>query len=277
MTKTYRLLPYIISPTPKGLFFQNTQTTAVIKQPAVVDFLTRMDRGREQLLTGEDCPNEQLLAFLLSNRILIEINQEAVRYNRVWIASNCTVFASVGQSLMSTLPDLPRERIAHIALGSLADTDLQADDVVIALLNPLNIADFKQLVSTLSQSDCLQKLCFYYNAHLYISNLHRPSWKNPCPLCFFSNIATQLRSDNRVQSVNFQRIVDILYLDKLPIETAFVPEPYHYAQLVAMLIEQLNSANDTNYLANHVTSIDINTGLTNTDTACHWELCNCYE
>jgi McbB family protein len=280
----YKIKPYLLFDLEggKGKALQNNTSTVVVTSPAMARFLEALETNRTLIDSEESLkdyfPNntEQALQFLLSNGIIYEYQKPVFTFEDIHIISNSKVFSDVFGLFFSDIFEGIKFH-NDFSYGDKIDF-LDDDSLCIIFLNPFSLGKFEKLVDSVSVHNCIVKVAFYYNHSLYLSNYHKPSWKNPCPKCFFYSLEAQLRSENKIEgSYNFQTLVDILYLKEIKFDFACVLKPYHLLGMMNTMLYQLDNPNEINSFANSVHDFKPGTHLFNADYAYHWEMCDCYE
>ena len=95
---------------------------------------------------------------------------------------------------------------------NLKENGFDSEGLYFIIQNPFDYIDFVNITDNLRELQAYTVVCFAYNSTLYMSNLYKKEWYNPCPKCFFSNIETSLRAKSKVTAnATFQTIVYLIY------------------------------------------------------------------
>ncbi len=265
----------------KGI--QNSSGFTILKDKKIYEFLKSIDLENRLDITDErlsDAFGEEKRAitkFLLDTKIIAKKPMIST-YNSIKFLTNSSLlkdsieFNKEGSSIKFK---------CSVANSSQAIVDevkamtFRSDELIVIALIPFDYIDFVNINDQLQHSNIPYMFCFSYNSHIYISNIHKQDWYNPCPKCFFSQLETSIRGyGDNTANTTFQSIVDLLYTRKIK----FDPDlPVTYRNII-YLTEKILSLDKQNIEreSTKVTSIDLN-GNVSSDEAVHWELCDCFE
>ncbi|MCC2251894.1 McbB family protein [Virgibacillus sp. AGTR] len=151
-------------------------------------------------------------------------------------------------------------------------------------LNPYSKKEAKKIRDTfLNDENSYLVISYIYNNSFYIDSIYSSEWKSPCHLCQIGWTESELR-DNVAESINYQKIIDILYGE---IEELKIGFPLSASQTVNITSQLSNHVlqhigSERNSMINPIQLgegfvMDLKTFKSQTDTTIHWELCDCYE
>ncbi|EJH6411503.1 McbB family protein, partial [Enterococcus faecalis] len=135
---------------------------------------------------------------------------------------------------------------------------------------------YEIIVNIAKEKNVVVKIIFSYNHHIYFSNFYKREWYNPCPICFFSELESQLRGEITSDTANFQTIIDLLYTKSQNFAIEYPLQKDDYFTIVYTIMRNLDSDLMKCDL-DEVLSIDLNNHLVTKDIAYHWGYCDCYE
>lgn len=158
------------------------------------------------------------------------------------------------------------------------------NEIFLIFLNPYNRQLAHNLRNAFKRKDSsLSIFSYIYSGRLYIESLYSPSWKNPCHLCQFTHIESELRY-GAVHGVTYQQIIDYLYTEN---ENFSISTPIDFSDsinIAAQLVNRVNlllALSNSGYLnIEEFTKgivMDIDSKKVQSDTTFHWELCDCYD
>ena len=149
-------------------------------------------------------------------------------------------------------------------------------DLLIVFFNPFNLDKMNQIDLFAKKKNILVKFIFPYNNKIYFTNFYKKSWYNPCPMCFFYMLESQLRGETEENNINFQTLLDLLYAQKAIFDIHLPLDSSVYLQIIYHLARYLRNMPDDNKL-DEVLEICLKDFSVNRDIACHWGYCDCYE
>lgn len=275
----YKIRPYLIQEIHEGIVVQNGISTTAITSERVIEFLKEIERQNyitieDALLIdffGNDC--EEVISFLISNEIIEHIEEISYNYKYIKILTNSQEFSEVVEFCKSDFD----EKIIVYTINELDKCleKITKDDMILVYMNPFNMEKYIEISDLLIEKDIIIRTSFFYNHNIYISNLYKRQWRNPCPKCFFYDLETQLRAEPVSKGMNFQTIIDLLYKKNPRFEVKF---PIKKTDMIFILnILRNQKAKPINDGANIVYQYNIKTKMVSQDYAYHWEMCDCYE
>lgn len=277
----YKIKPFLIYDIEVGTVFQNSTSTALVKNKKLINFLKDLEINKKNTITENELKNyfpnnfEETLHFILTNNIIYRKIEPIFSFNDLYIYTNCNVFKEVSQFFIKDLDSFGKIEFHNLEKSYSLPKE---DDLCIIFLNPFELVEFEKIVNKFKEIDCVVKYIFYYNHSIYISNFHKPSWKNPCPKCFFYSLESQLRSFGNInENLNFQTLVDMFSVKEAKFKSWFLPKPYNFISVFDVLFNQFKSLSDFNSIVNLVHEISIETTYINTDFCYPWDMCDCYE
>lgn len=280
--KTYRIKQFILFEIDDSLAIQNMDGFTVLKDPKLISFFKVLDNENRLNIEESYLRNffseewEQSTQFMLDSK-LIEENKVKKAYKSVNIFTNDEVIL---ESLKFNIDELSFEnRIVFLEQGGLVNEISQfklSDALNIFILNPFDYIHFLQLTSYIIEKNVYCVFCFGYDTALYITNIYKNDWNNPCPKCFFSNLESSLRAKNKVDGrPNFQTIIDLIYNKRIFFKGQIPLNKRGLLPVIHELCEIIENKN-LNESSARIKKCYLN-GEVEYDTAIHWELCDCLE
>ncbi|HCX49251.1 MAG TPA: hypothetical protein DG757_09495 [Bacillus sp. (in: Bacteria)] len=161
------------------------------------------------------------------------------------------------------------------------------DMLICCFLNPYDRNLAKEIVRSVKSNNNVLLMSYTYNNNVYIDNLYRDQWKNPCHLCNIGNLETQLRMQID-GNLTYQQIIDALYHEDVNFKTGIKLSNKDILNLTTEIYKKFdqfifrdNSKLDMSFQSeqniNESTLIDLISNKTIRDFSIHWELCDCYE
>jgi len=276
----YKVKPYLLFETNKGTALQNNVATIFVTNTNMINFLVALEKDKTLVNSSSQIDayfsgnSEKAIQFLLENKVIYEVTKPLFEFNEIHVISNSELFMDVF-ALFSK--DMTYDVQVHNP--DCCDTTfsfLNNKSLCIIFLNPFDLNKFEGFLDVICKYDCIIKPMFYYNHAIYMANYHRPSWKNPCPRCFFYSLEAQLRTGN-YSSVTFQTLIDMLYIREVKFDLEAILSPHHLLGVMNVLFSQLNSVQSFNSFVSAVHDFKLESITVNMDYSYHWELCDCYE
>ncbi|MGT2910754.1 McbB family protein [Streptococcus cameli] len=280
--KTYRIKQFILFDIDDSLAVQNMDGFTVLKNPKMISFFKVLDDENRLDLEEHYLKNffgeewEQSVQFMLESK-LIEENEIKKPYKYINIFTNDKV---IFESLRFNIDDCSFEKsIIFLEQDELVKEISQfelAEALNIFILNPFDYIYFLKLVSYIIETNIYCVFCFGYDTALYITNIYKNDWNNPCPKCFFSNLESSLRAKNKVNGhPNFQTIIDLIYNKKVFFKGQIPLSKRVLLPVINELCEVIENKN-LNESSARIKKCYLN-GEVEYDIAIHWELCDCLE
>ncbi|MCL2249526.1 MAG: McbB family protein [Oscillospiraceae bacterium] len=278
----YKVKPFLLFDLNDGALLQNNEVTIHLKKQSMIKFLRELQEDRtiinSQLSIGEHFPNnaEHAVQFLLTNKVIFEEIKPTFNFTDIIVYSNSQMFIEIFEFLAKG--SLENVRFDSFEDGKFDFRDFHEDSLVILFFNPLELRIYEKTVETIRKIGCAVKVIFYYNHSIYMSNFHKKKWYNPCPKCFFYVIEAQLRGASKSHgSVNFQTLIDILYLHETNFKIECILNPLRLLGVMNELLNQITSPNNINSFVNIVHEFSLESSYENSDYSYHFEMCDCYE
>jgi len=278
--KMYKILPFLITDIGEMAVIQNAVNTVVIKEVKLVEFFTKIDNESDLSFDMDLLKDyfgdryEDVVAFLLTNKLMVENTIRKIEYEKVSVVSNDSCFMN---SIKFNSEGI-EEKIEFVQINKLK-YDLESYDsrnLFVIFLNPFDFRMMSEIVETLREKNALMCVAFYYNHKIYVSNYYKKEWYNPCPLCFFSNLEGSLRGQSKsMNTVSFSTLLDLIYQKNPGFEVNHKFRNYEIMPLVDTIINDLKIENSRK--VNSVRYIDFSRNSIMNDEALHWEVCDCYE
>jgi len=276
----YKARPYLLFELEEGkTLLQNNTSTVVLSNKQIVQFLMALEQDKS-LLNSADALSEffqnnthQVITFMLANGIIYKEEVPALAFKNVHIVSNLKIFSELFYKFSAGVFD----NVYTVDID-LSGSNITEDDLCIVFLNPFELGEFEKLMGAIHKTNCIVKAIFCYNHSIYMANYHKPSWKNPCPKCFFYSLEAQLRGKGTSHGgMNFQTLVDVIYLKDIKFNAQAILEPYHLLGVINTLFNQLTHIRSFGDDVNLAHDFKLETGTVNADYTYHWEMCDCYE
>jgi len=278
----YKARPYLLFDTQEGTILQNNIATVLLKNDKIINFLRNLETNKSLLQSEEKIrvhfPNNytEAINFMLANSIISQDKFPVFKFDDIHIISNSQVFSDFFASLSKDVCENVNfyDIISYdTELGFLSDKSL-----CVVFLNPFDLREYIKLNDEIAKHDCIVKFIFYYGHNIYISNYHKPSWKNPCPKCFFYSLEAQLRGDQKGGgSINFQTLIDIFYIRDVRFNSEATLKAHHLLGVMKALFDQFAETHKINSFVNIVHELTLESSYVNTDYAYHWEMCDCHD
>lgn len=158
------------------------------------------------------------------------------------------------------------------------------NEVFLIFLNPYNRELAQEIRNSLTTNETsLSIFSYIYSGRLYIESLYSPSWKNPCHVCQFSHIESELRY-GAAHGITYQQIIDYLYTEN---KNFSISTPLDFVDILNIASQLVNrfdlllALNSPKYLTIEEFTkgivMDIDSKEVQRDTTFHWELCDCYD
>ena len=272
----YKIQPYIWQDIIKGqTIFQTKNSIVVVTNKKLRDFLVNLESEKvieldDTILDSyfDEKEKGKVISFLLENGILTEKILKKMYIDQTVVLSNDDNFS---KSMHFNLND-----IKVINIDEINTFNFKKNDLLIIFLNPFRLKILKKITQFIKTRNLIAKFIFSYNNSIYFSNFYRQSWYNPCPLCFFYALESQLRGDNSENNINFQTIIDILYAQEAEFSINLPLDSSVYLQIVYVLSKYLNKIPDDRQL-DEVLELNLKDYSISKDIAYHWGYCDCYE
>lgn len=274
--------PYIIHELDNLEYVVQTKNSiTIIKNVNIVSMLYALEKENVSVISeieiGIHLNNikvEETIRFLLQNGIILKQPEIETTIKRVVLVSNNERFNEI---FKINFEEYYKEMLI-ITFDEYRDVDYRETDLCIIFMNPFIYKKNFEINRFFINMDAIIKNIFYYNNSLYVTNYYNKNWYNPCPLCFFANLESNLRGTINNTNLNYQVLIDIIYSKKanFPIEAKL--QNYDYITLIYILLHQFNMFTECkNEIINEINQIVISKNLVIKDAAYYWEECDCYE
>lgn len=274
----YKVQPFIWQKIGENkIFFQTQYSSVIVTDNKLGDFLIEIEQknilelDKKYIESHFIHETDSVISFMIQNGLLKEKVKKNFLIERLVILSNDNFFL---ESAQMNLKDI--YTIVWIREQDKEQFTFEKNDLFIIFLNPFNLEKMNQLTSFVKERNVLVKFIFPYNNKIYFTNFYRKSWYNPCPMCFFYMLESQLRGENEENNINFQTIIDLLYSQKATFDIHLPLDSSVYLQIVYNLVRYLRKIPD-DYKLDEVLEICLEDFSVNKDIACHWGYCDCYE
>lgn len=177
--------------------------------------------------------------------------------------------------------------LSFLDLNESIDMQFNDDELLCCFLNPYDKNLAKEIVKNVKTNNNVLLMSYTYNNNIYIDNLYRFQWKNPCHLCNIGNLETQLRMQID-GNLTYQQIIDALYHEDAHFKTelklsnkdilCLISEIYKkFDQFIFRDNPKIDLTLQSGHNINESTLIDLKSNNICRDFSIHWELCDCYE
>lgn len=276
----YKVNTFLLSKIANDQYvLQNGKATVIIKSKKLVSFLEVIEKERMQYLTIDIIKNyfedqtDDAVNFLLENLIICETKKETkgIKCKEKVLIYNDIIFKNYFEA---TFKD---QNFRYIHSNVYEQYSYSKNDVVIIFLNPFNLKKYADMCNYFRDRDLIFKMIFFYNHAIYISQYHKKEWYNPCPMCFFYNLETQLRGGINSREINFQILIDMIYKQTPLFQIESKLQSKDYINVMYIFANHFNNGEDISSFINKVYEIDLASLRINEDVCYHWEACDCYE
>ena len=267
----------------EGKGIQNSNGFTILKDKRIYKFLKSIDLENRLELTDKRLSDafgdekKSITNFLLDTKIISKKPMIST-YNSIKVLTNNLLledsieFNKEGSSIKFECSAVDS---SQAIVDKIKTTTFSNDELIVVALIPFDYIDFVNINDKLQHLNIPYMFCFSYNSQIYISNIHKQDWYNPCPKCFFSQLETSIRGyGDNTANTTFQTIVDLLYAKKIKFDPD-LPVTYRNIIYLTQKILSLDKQNIERESAT-ITSINLN-GSVSSDEAVHWELCDCFE
>lgn len=275
----YKIQPYIWNDIKdEQTIFQTKNSTVIITNSNLRNFLINIEKNNilevnEQMFDEAFGKEEKLrvIDFLLQQKILKKEEQRDPHINRVIFLSNDSKFI---ESVKYNLEGI--YELLVITYEKFKEFQFKNTDFLIVFLNPFELKIMENLVDISKKRNVLCKFIFSYNNKIYFANYYKRSWYNPCPLCFFGAIESQIRGEDNDNNINFQTIIDLLYAKNILFKSELPLDKLTYLQIIYILSSYMGEIPE-NYKLDEVLELNLSNYSVRRDIAYHWGYCDCYE
>lgn len=274
----YKIQPFIWNRLDDNeTVFQTQNSTVVVVNNVLAELLIRIEKARLTEIDDKTIEEEfgdkksKVLRFLEDNGLIKKEIEKEVSIRRIFVLCNDEKFA---ESIQFNLSD--EYQVLFIKNEKLRKEDFEKSDLLLAFFNPFSIKMLEEITELIKEKNIISKIIFSYNNKLYFTNFYKKDWFNPCPLCFFYELESQLRGENSENHINFQTIIDVLYAKHGMFEMELPMNKSVYLQVVYLLSQYLVPDLNENKI-DEVLELDLRELSVAKDIAYHWGYCDCYE
>lgn len=275
----YKIQPFIWQKIDKDTtVFQTKSTTVVITNSKLSNFLIEIEKQHLLELDGNyiktkflEAEEDEVINFLLKNKLLKLEKKKQWKVSKIVLLSNDHKFEESFEYNVKN-----SYKVEVINLDLFRNMQFNDSDLLVVFLNPFNLKTMNDLTQKIKEKNVLVKFIFSYNNNIYFSNFYKKSWNNPCPMCFFYELESQLRGENSENSINFQTLIDILYEQEVQFSSHLPLSEMDYVHIICLLSKYLGEE-IRNYYFDEILELELENYKVNKDTAYHWGYCDCYE
>lgn len=277
----YNINTYLINDLEGECVVQTKSSLTIIHNEKMIELLKYIEEKRISILNDSIMKNffseEEYLdvySFLQDERLIELKNNKIVSIKNILIISNESKFENI---FMNNFKE-KFESIKNINVENFYKNQdiLKNIDTVYVFLNPFNLEEYETINKIIINKNKIVQNIFYYNNSIYISNLYKKEWANPCPLCFFSILESKLRGIINEENWNFQTIVDLIYTKSPKFKIEAKLSIHDYMPVCFILLKYLENIDLENRF-DAIYEIELEKYKISTDYCYHWEVCDCYE
>lgn len=275
----YKIIPFIwYELNENETFFQTKSASIVITNKKIITMLKDLERQQQTILDEKTVLNyfesemvTKVLSFLENNKLLEKIKKTNDKLTNIVLHSDDVEFTKLFEYAFS-------ERFSISYENDISDLEVKdiSSDLLIVFLSSFSFKKFERIVQISKIKNIIVKIIFSYNHHIYLSNYYKAEWVNPCPICFFAELESQLRGEVTTGTTNFQTIIDLLYTKSQTFSIKYPLQRDDYFTIIYTIMKNIDS-DMSNCELDEVLSIDLNNHSISKDIAYHWGYCDCYE
>lgn len=276
----YRVRSFLLQEIEQGCVLQNGTATVIITNEELLGFLKSIEqKGIIEL--EEDCfieyfqeNYESVIDFLINTNILKKVKKPRLDFDKLFLVTNDNEFSKLFEYSTTGFGE-------EVSIYTTQDyqTILKAppaNGLCIVFLNPFNLDEYISICNELMQTDLILRTGFFYNHSLYLSNLYKKEWYNPCPKCVFYALESHLRATISQNGLNFQTVMDLIYAKNSNFKVFTNLEHLDLITFINLLLKDIKFKEE-NFGINNIYELDLGTYRVTEDSPYHWELCDCYE
>lgn len=290
----YSIENFIYHELPEGdIVVQSKQGIVKVTDQSMINFIKMID-NQELYRTIDESDiegtfneqTEEAIDFLFSYGIISNYN---VDYN---FEVKGYEFFSNDESYLKMIEFTTKEDYENKNLDinyhdNIDQINFEEDQFVSCFLNPYSKSLADEIVSRAKESNCTLLMAYTYNNNIYINNLYKETWKNPCHFCNFNHIESQLRIQED-GNVTYQHLVDLIYHEDPQFQIELKLSQKDLLHLVTQIVkivdgyivqDEMTPAHDSYaplYLSESIL-INLLSNEVIKDFSIHSELCDCYE
>lgn len=273
----YRIQPFIWQKLLNDqTVFQTQSSTVIIQNKELSNYLIALEKNNKLEITSQEIEDfwgsktNEIIDFLTNQKLLVPEVEQEIYLKKILVLSNDEKFID---SMNYNIHGL--YKIIMVNQKELETYTTNKTDILIVFLNPFKLDYLLEIYKIAREKDIICKFIFSYNNKIYFSNYHKKTWYNPCPLCFFYSIESELRGEENGE-ISFQTIIDLFYAQNIRFEINLPLSQTAYLHIIYLLTKYLTNISDK-YLIDEVAELDLQDNTIRKDTAYHWGYCDCYE
>ncbi len=279
----FEVKPYLIYSLnqEQTTIIQTRESTFVTKSTKLIEFLEYLEKKQIDKITHSDFIKifnnkktmQESIDFLLDSNII-----KPFKNKYLTTKENLLIFTN-DNDFKSSADFFWKDRNIDVKdLDSFKYINGE-NNLIIICVNPFSLKKLKEIVDQIDPNNSnVYKFIFPYNHDLYISNYYSPEWGNPCPLCFFYSIESQLRgSQTGRDNLNFQVMVDLFYKETGTFEYKGLLNKEDWLPIVNQLSKEFKLTEDILTTVDDVLKINLDDYTMSYDVCYFWEMCDCYE
>lgn len=279
MDKTYIVPQFLIYESNDFTVIQNSKSTSIITDKQTSDFFLNIEKSRKNVFNYEELKKifginiTKVLDFCIENNLIENYKESELGGNTFQIISNDKNFI---KSCNYNLTNSKNQIIKYDEYDILNIPEIDLKAWVTIFLNPFKYEDYYRINKILANMNVVYRFAFYYEHNIFISNYYKQEWNNPCPLCFFANLVSTLKSNSYfLEVIPFQTILELIY----EVNPGFKIETILTKDIILNIINLLNNTKkvENNFDVNKTYMYDYKNNIIMEDRSLFWDLCDCYE
>jgi len=283
----YVIKPFIRHNAGEQLALQHRRGVLVISDSKIKQLIPNLEERIGNKIGEEDLKLlfkenfTEYLKFFLENKIIKKVLIPNFNIEEIHFFSN----SSTMDELLSRAFEETNYFYNHKDISSFTKKiNSNSNHLFIVFLNPYDRDLARKLRDLfMKNKNTLSLFSYIYYGRLYIESIYSSKWKNPCHICQFTHIESELKF-GAAHGVTYQQIIDYLYIqsNSFNVETPldFSDALNVSSQIVNRLTHLLALRDNIHLNMEEFTRgvvMDIDSKKTQLDTTYHWELCDCYD
>ena len=276
----YKVRSFLLQEIEQGCVLQNGTATVIITNEELLDFLKSieqkgiMELEEDYFIEYFQENYKSVIDFLINTNILKKVKKPRLDFDTLFLVTNDNEFSKLFEYSTTGFSEevsIYTTKNYQKILKKPLTTGL-----CIVFLNPFNLDEYISICNELMQTDLILRTGFFYNHSLYLSNLYKKEWYNPCPKCFFYALESHLRATISQNGLNFQTVMDLIYTKNSNFKVFTTLEHLDLITFMNLLLKDIKFKEEK-FNINNIYELDLGTYRVTEDSPYHWELCDCYE
>jgi|GEM_PF-963154 len=281
----YVIDQFIVVNLENSAAIQNSTGLNIIHDEHLKKFFTLIDESNRLYIDDNFLfdffgkKTDSVLKFLIEKKMIYTIPEKQTYKEIEFFTNSDIMYSSISfHSKNSNLPSRVNLCDSYDNMFKQINTVKPTENkLIVVVLNPFDYINFIKISDLLHNLNVPHCISFCYNSRMYISNIHKKEWHNPCPKCFFSLIESSLRTYNKMTSaITFQNIIDLIYNKKVDYNPE-IPLNYRNSLVITYRLFKFDKFDiNINDLSKTTEEVSLDDQIT-FDNAIHWEICDCFE